>query len=319
MLKDKYKDYFKIGVAVNNKTIKTHADIIKEHFNSITCENEMKYTSVNMGKGRYNFMDSDEIIRFAKENDLSVRGHTFVWHNQTPNWMFEGDNRKVLLENLKEHIKTIGLRYKDQVFCWDVLNEAVEDKGNNILRPSRWVDILGENIMDDVFRVAREVLPKTELFYNDYNSKDPVKRDKIYQMVKGMKERNVPIDGIGMQCHCNIYGPSVKLLKEAIELYAKLDVKIHITEMDVSLFEFSDHSRINKPSRKLFEIQAKYYADYFRIFREYKDIIDCVTLWGVADDMTWLDGFPAPNRKNWPLLFDEDHKPKEALYRILDF
>jgi len=173
--------------------------------------------------------------------------------------------------------------------------------------------------MDDAFLIAREMLPDTQLFYNDYNETNPEKRDKIYQTVKGMKERGVPVDGIGMQCHNNIYGPSADDLIRTIELYAGLGVRIHITEMDISLFEFSDHSSMVKPSAEILDKQAKAYDNYFRIFREYKDYIDCVTLWGVADDATWLDHFPVRNRKNWPLLFDEEHNPKEAFYRILEF
>ena len=84
MLKEKYKDFFKVGVAVSDKTIESHDAIIKEHFNSITCENEMKYSSVTEQEGIYDFKKADKIVEFAKENNLLVRGHTFAWHNQTP-------------------------------------------------------------------------------------------------------------------------------------------------------------------------------------------------------------------------------------------
>ena len=89
--------------------------------------------------------------------------------------------------------------------------------------------------------------------------------------------------------------------------------------MDVSMYAFDNKSGIDKPTKELYEMQAKVYSDFFKIFREYKDVIDCVTTWGIADDETWLDHFPVRNRKNWPLLFDEKHMPKEALLRILDF
>lgn len=318
-LKEKYKDYFKVGAAVNSWTVKSHADILINHFNCITCENEMKYSGVARSKDQYNFSYTDSIMEFASNNQMAARGHTFVWHNQTPGWVFENVNREQLLQRIKNHISTLGSRYKDQIFCWDVVNEAIEDKRDQILRQTKWLEILGDRYMDDVFLIAKDLLPDKQLFYNDYNEINPVKREKIYQIIKGMKERGVPVDGIGMQCHSNIYGPSADELKKAIELYASLDVRIHITEMDISLFEFSDHSSIVKPSAEILEKQAKTYDDYFKIFREYKDHIDCVTIWGVADDATWLDNFPVRNRKNWPLLFDENHNPKEALYRILHF
>jgi endo-1,4-beta-xylanase len=318
-LKDKYKDYFKVGAAVSNKTIKSHAGIITQHFNAITCENEMKFSSLTKEKGVYDFNAADQIYEFAVQNDLAVRGHTFIWHNQTPEWVFQGVNKEQLQNRIKSHIATVGGRYREQLMCWDMVNEAIEDKQDQVLRQTKWLKILGEGYMDEVFGIAKTILPDKLLFYNDYNETNPDKRVKIHDTIKGMLERGVPVDGIGMQCHINIYGPSADELKKSIELYAGLGLRIHVTEMDVSLFEFNDHSGFDKPSAEFINKQAKVYEDYFRIFREYKDYIDCVTLWGVADDATWLDNFPARNRKNWPLLFDENHNPKEAFHRIMEF
>lgn len=318
-LKDKYKDYFKVGAEVNNWTIKSHADIITTHFNSVTCENEMKFISVAPEEGKYTFNRADEIYDFAVKNDLGVRGHTFVWHNQTPDWIFNTSNKEQLLERLRKHIATVGGRYRKQVYCWDAVNEAIEDKTELVLRQTRWIAALGEHYMDDVFRIAKELLPEKEFFYNDYNETNPVKRVKIYDTVKGMLERGVPVDGIGMQMHINICEFSLDDLKKALELYASLNLRIHVTEMDVSLFAFNDHSRYDNPPAELLEKQAQVYADCFKTFREYKDYVDSVTLWGVADDATWLDHFPVRARKNWPLLFDVNHNPKEAFYRILEF
>jgi endo-1,4-beta-xylanase len=318
-LKEQYKDYFKIGAAVNERVIKTHKDILVKHFNSITCENEMKYSSVCNKKGDYDFTHADHIAAFARNNNMALRGHTFTWHNQTPEWIFQDANKEILIERLKNHIITLGKRYQSDIYCWDVVNEAIEDKSDIIIRDSGWSRIIGENFMEDVFRIAKEILPETKLFYNDYNETNPVKREKIYNTIKAMIEKGVPVDGIGMQCHFNLYNPTIDELKTSIELYAKLGLRIHITELDVSLFAFEDSTILDKPNDALLNKQAECYGDIFKVFREYKDIIDCVTLWGVADDSTWLDNFPVPNRKNWPLLFDESHMPKVAFYRIMDF
>lgn len=318
-IKDKYLDYFQIGVAVNTRNIKTHSNLIKEHFNSLTCENETKFSSVHYDEDNYDFDKADKIVQFARENNMVMRGHTFTWHQQTPPWVFKDATKETLLERLKSHIEVVGKRYEDDIYCWDVVNEAIDDKGENILRKSPWVDIIGEDFMDYSFRYAREVLPNTELFYNDYNAIVEKKRDKIYHAVKDMKDRGVPIDGVGLQCHFNIHSPSKDEIRRAIELYAELGLKIHITEMDISMFEFGDETKIDKPTEKMIELQAKAYGDSFAIFREYKEIVDSVTLWGPADDHTWLDHFPVRNRKNWPLLFDENHEPKEAYHRIMDF
>lgn len=318
-LKEKYKDYFKIGAAVSSRTIDTHKDLLVKHFNSITCENETKFVRLQAKENEYQFDHADRILKFAKDNNIVMRGHTFVWHNQTPGWVFEEATKDILLKRMKDHITCVGKRYEDDFFCWDVVNEAIEDKGDAVLRKSPWVDIIGEDFMDYAFQYAREVLPNTELFYNDYNESSYPKRGKIYKAVKDMLDRGVPVDGLGLQCHWNVYSPSMDDFKRAIEQYAKLGLKIHVTEMDVSLFKFNDDTKLDKPSADLLKKQAAIYKEGFKILREYKDIVDNVTLWGVADDYTWLDHFPVRNRKNWPMLFDENHEPKEAFYAIMDF
>jgi endo-1,4-beta-xylanase len=318
-LKDKYNNYFKIGAAVNYKTVDTHKDLLIKHFNSITCENETKYDGLQKVEDHYSFNDADRILKFAKDNNMYMRGHTFVWHNQTPDWVFQDATREILIERMKKHIECVGKRYEKDFYCWDVVNEAIEDKGDILYRKSPWIDIIGEDFMDLAFMYAKEILPKTDLYYNDYNESNYPKRDKIYKAVNDMLDRGIPVDGIGLQCHWNIHSPSMDDFKRAMEQYAKLGIKIQVTEMDISLFEFEDETKLNKPSSELLKKQTALYKEGFKILREYKDIVDTVTLWGLADDNTWLDYFPVRNRKNWPLLFDENHEPKEALYAIMDF
>jgi endo-1,4-beta-xylanase len=318
-LKDKYKDYFKIGAAVNTRTIETHAELLKEHFNSLTCENETKFASIQKEENNFNFMRADKIVQFARSNGFAMRGHTFTWHNQTPKWIFENASKEILLERLKNHMQIVGKRYEKDFYCWDVVNEAIEDKTDIFMRKSPWLEIIGEDFMDYAFRFAKEILPTTDLYYNDYNESMDSKRDKIYTAVKGMLDRGVPVDGVGLQCHWSIYHPPIDQIRRAIEKYAMLGLKLQVTEMDISVYRHDDPERIEKPTAQMLELLAKAYGDSFALFREYKDIIDNVTLWGVADDETWLDNFPVHNRKNWPLLFDEAHQPKEALLRIMDF
>lgn len=318
-LKDKYKDYFKVGATVNKRTTKAHQEIVKKHFDSITCENETKFVSLQREENQYRFDDVDRILEFAKDNNIMMRGHTFVWHNQSPRWVFENATKEILLKRMKDHIITVGKRYENDFYCWDVVNEAIEDKSDIFLRKSPWVEIIGEDFMDYAFKYAREVLPNTDLYYNDYNESSYPKRDKIYKAVRDMLDRGVPIDGVGLQCHWNIYDTSMDDVKRAMEQYAKLGLKIQVTEMDISVYKFADQSKLDKPSFELLKKQANLYKEAFKLFREYKELVDTVTLWGIADDYTWLDNFPVRNRKNWPLLFDENHEPKEAFHAIMDF
>lgn len=318
-LKEKYKDYFDIGAAVNNLTVVNDADIIKWHFSSLTCENQMKYGVIRNSDGSYSYKNADLIYNFAKENGLKMRGHNFVWHNQTALNIFDKDENYVI-ESLSQHIRLMHERYGDVISVWDVVNEAIEDKSSEYLRKSPWLDKLGDDYIKTIFKTASDILPGTVgLFYNDYNEYVPEKLDKIVRMIKGVNCDEKLIDGIGMQCHVNLYYPTIDLMRKALETYASLGLRIHITEMDLSFYEFSDQSKMEEPTPELIEKHARLYGEYFALFREFRDYIDNVTLWGVTDSYTWLSYFPVKNRKNWPLLFDEEGKAKEAFYRVIDF
>lgn len=323
-LHEAYQELFHIGAAVNPMTLITQKDLLLQHFNSITAENEMKFVSVQPEEGQFTFEDADRLVAFAMENKMAVRGHTLVWHNQTPNWVFENQSggvtdRETLLARMKSHIDEVVGRYKGSIYAWDVVNEAVSDSGEQILRPSKWLDIIGEDFIAKAFEYAHEADKDALLFYNDYNESVPEKRDKIVALVKSLKEQDIPIHGVGLQAHWGVVHPTLDHIREAIERYAALDVKLHITEMDVSHFAHDDRrTDLAAPTEEMLELQAERYAQFFQLFKEYSDHITSVTFWGAADDYTWLDHFPVRNRKNWPFLFDTQHKPKAAFWDVLN-
>lgn len=324
-LKELYKDAFHIGAAVNPKTIESQRSLLAYHFNSLTAENEMKFSSVHPQQERYTFEEADVIASFAREQGMALRGHTLVWHNQTPDWLFENETggqveRSVLLERLKAHIQTVVGRYKDVIYAWDVVNEVISDDAddeNAFLRPSKWLDIAGEDFIAKAFEFAHEADPQALLFYNDYNESDPHKRERIYRLVRSLLDQGVPIHGVGLQAHWNLYDPSLEDMRAAIERYAQLGLQLQLTELDVSVFRFEDRrTDLVQPSQEMLELQAERYESIFRLLHEYKEHISAVTFWGAADDYTWLDNFPVRGRKNWPFLFDELHRPKEAYQRV---
>lgn len=322
-LKEKFKDDFWVGAAVNTRTIQTHKELLTREFNSITCENEMKYGEVTSDGITYNFQRADKIAAFAHDNNMAMRMHTFLWHNQTPQAIFENATRQSLIHTLMKHIQKMADRYGDQIYACDVANEVIADSQDKILaggifRKSPWVDIIGEDFCDIAFHASKAALPNAALFYNDYNEWDEGKSKRIYALVKGMKERGVPVDGLGLQCHWNIKSPNFDQIKRALELYSRLDVKLHITEMDISLYVDPADPLMEKPFMQAVEKQASLYKQAFSLFKQYSGKVTSVTLWGVADDETWLDQFPVNGRKDWPLLFDESHEPKLAWQQIMD-
>lgn len=289
-LKELYKNDFQIGAAVNPLTIEIQKSLLAYHFNSITAENEMKFSSLHPEEEVYTFENADRLAAFAKEHGMAMRGHTLVWHNQTPDWLFENEqggpaDRVLLLERLRSHIQTVVGRYKDTVYCWDVVNEVISDEESDkeeFLRPSKWLDIVGPDFIAKAFEYAHEADPKALLFYNDYNESHPYKRDRIYRLVRSLLDQGVPIHGVGLQAHWNLFDPSLNDIRAAIEKYAELGLQLQLTELDLSVFRFDDRrTDLLHPSEEMLERQAELYEAVFRLLREYRNCISAVTFWGL--------------------------------------
>ncbi len=332
-LKDAYEGYFTIGVAVNKRNISNPEQIalIKKEFNSITAENDMKPISVHPKDGEWNWGTADSIANFCRQNGIKLRGHCLCWHSQFCDWMFydkKGNKvkKEVFYQRLRNHIHTVVNRYKDVVYAWDVVNEAIADQAfgrpgrpANPYRESTHFQLCGDEFIAKAFEFAHEADPQAQLFYNDYNAADPGKRDRIYNMVKKMQEAGVPITGIGMQGHYNIYGPSEEDVDAAITKYSELVKHIHITELDLRTnteqggqLRFSRGEAIPQ-APYIATLQEDQYARIFRIFRKHKDVIDNVTFWNLSDRDSWL------GVNNHPLPFDENYKPKRSYLVIKNF
>jgi len=330
-LKDFYQNYFSIGVAVSSKNlIGDEAQLIKKEFNSITAENAMKMGSLQPREGQFNWQEADSIINFAVKNNIKVRGHNLCWHEQTPAWIFKGQDGKevtkaVLLDRLKAHITTVVNRYKGKIYAWDVVNEAIDDNTSQYLRNSKWYQICGEDFIVKAFEYAHAADPAAKLYYNDYNTERPEKRERIYKLLKSLKGKGVPIDGVGLQAHWSIDEPGESELKTAIERYSSLGLKIQFTELDISIYPWEKERRARKPGESddftpaQQQRQAAQYAMVFKLFRQYRSVITNVTFWNISDRSTWLDEYPVKGRKNYPLLFDTDLQPKKAYWGVVNF
>ncbi len=310
-LKEAFVEHFKIGTAFGTSQI--HGEepeslaLIARHFNTITPENAMKWGSLHPRPGGYNFETADRYVTFGEQHDLFIVGHTLVWHNQTPDWVFEdarGEpvSREVLLERMEQHIHTVVGRYKGRIRAWDVVNEAINRSdrkaGTGERRPSPWQTIIGDDYIEQAFRFAHAADPAAELYYNDYNLAKPKKRAAAIELVKSLLAKGVRIDGIGAQCHVELDWPSVvqfeAMLDELIDELRPLGMKVMVTELDVA-------------SPKNDQRLANRYAALFRAFVERSTNIDRVTFWGVHDGQSWLKG-------KKPLLFDDQLQPKQPVF-----
>ena len=353
-LKDYYKNYFPIGVAVNVAALHgADSALIVKEFNSVTPENDMKMGPIHPSENVYNWKNADAIVDFAEAHHIKIRGHNLLWHNQEAAWMFTGPDGKpvtkeLLLQRLKDHIFTVMHHYKGKIYAWDVVNEAVDDSNDTtqIYRKSNWYKTFdGPDFIAAAFKFAHEADPKAKLFYNDYNSEHPVKREKIYKLLKNLVDNHVPIDGVGMQAHWKLNDPSPDELRKALDEVTSLGLKVQFTELDITVR--TPQPRPAPGSAPVAttpapdpgytpELEVKQIAQYkmaFDIFREYRKYITCVTFWNVSDRYSWLDsrgggllgGAAAGQtttrvvRKAYPLLFDENRQRKKAYSAVVDF
>lgn len=319
---NQYSKFFSVGVAIDAEKINIYKKILEQHFNSITSENNMKFALIHPERNCFDWKEADKLVKYANDNKKYMRGHTLIWHEQLPEWVFDEKSqvvtREFALGIMERHISEIVSHYKGRVNCWDVVNEVIDDE-KEFLRKTKWLTSIGDDYIDKAFYYAKEADPKGVFFLNDYNGNIKEKQDKIYSLVKKMKQDGVPIDGIGIQGHYSIVYPTLDEIRCEIERYARLGLQVHITELDISLYDYNDR-RVGfevAPLERL-KRQEEMYYNIFEIYRKYNDVITNVTVWGVADDYTWLDDFPVKGRKDWPLLFDTQREPKKVLYSLME-
>ena len=340
-LKDAFKDSFLIGAAVNRAQFSEQdtrgLNIIKTQFNSITPENVLKWASVHPRPGVYDFTGPDQYVAFGEKYHMVIIGHTLVWHNQTPKWVFEDETgkpltRDALLARMRDHILTVVGRYRGRVNGWDVVNEALDDDG--AMRRSPWDTIIGDDYVEMAFRFAHEADPAAQLWYNDYSVENAAKRQGVVAMIRKLQGEGVPVSGIGIQGHWNLGFPSLAQLDSTITAFAALGVKVMITELDVDVLP----PALRRPGAEITmraaarpelnpwpaalpdsmqQVLARRYADLFGVFLKHAADIGRVTFWGVTDAQSWKNNWPVPGRTDYPLLFDRQGEPKPAFDAVI--
>jgi len=341
-LKDVFKNDFLIGAALNPshfcETNAREAALVQQQFNAITPENALKWESVHPAPGRYNFRLADRYVAFGEKNGMFIVGHTLVWHNQTPDWVFKDDKgkpvaREVLLERMRDHIFTVVGRYKGRIKGWDVVNEAVEESG--ALRQSQWMKIIGEDYLLKAYQFAHEADPQAELYYNEYWLERPLKGNGGLALIKKLLSQEAKISAVGLQGHYSLDFPDIAQLDATISEFAKLGVKVNITELDVDALPwtpphiqaaeiytiFKSCPQLNPYANGLPDsVQqelAQRYSKLFSTFLRHRSEINRVTFWGVTDAGSWLNSWPIQGRTSYPLLFDRQGRPKPAFDSVI--
>ncbi|MEN6427389.1 MAG: endo-1,4-beta-xylanase [Phycisphaerales bacterium] len=329
-LKDAYAGKFLIGAAGDlGRYSDEELANIKTHYNVLTPENCMKPQRTHPAEDRYEWTTPDALVQWCEEHDIKVWGHTLMWHAQTGRWFFEPGadgqpvTRELAMERLKEHIMIVAGRYKGRIMGWDVVNEAIDDRGageTENLSNRSWYQVIGPDVLTMAFKWAHEADPNAELYYNDYNiergaAENKDKHASSMMLLKRLIAEGAPIDGVGIQGHWHL-DTNFADIEKAITNYASLGLKVGITELDVTATgDNSGAFGVRRGNRTIpkenYEKQAEVYAKLFEIFKRHADVIDRVTFWGLSDRRSWRWGQDA-------LLFDRQLQPKPAFQAVLD-
>lgn len=340
-LKDVFMDDFYIGTALSYDQISGNEPnaiaIVEKHFNSITPENILKWEKVHPEPNKYDFEPVDRFVALGEKNKMFIVGHTLVWHNQTPDWVFQNESgnpidRQALLKRMKDHIFTVVGRYKGRIGGWDVVNEAIGEDGQ--FRKNKWFEIIGEDYVAKAFEYARQADPNAQLYYNDYNMWKKGQREGVVRLIRDLQSKGIRVDGIGIQGHYGMDYPPLDELEASILAFSELGVKVMITEMDITILpdawshrgaditlNIELRERLNPyanglPDSAQNELAARY-AELFSLFHKHRDKISRVTFWGVHDGQSWRNNWPVKGRTDYPLLFDRQYKPKPAFDAVV--
>ena len=323
-----YEDNFPIGVALPGfvfREMDTYGEVIRDNFNSITCENEMKpdylldkaasqasLKDTNL-HAAVHFDNCMPAIKFALENDMKIRFHTLVWHSQTPKWFFTEDytdngklvSREVMLARMENYIADVlgyfQENYPGLIYAVDVVNEAFDvgngDENGIRMKDNLWYETVGDDYYYQAFVFARKYASEDmKLFYNDYGCM--FKADLILERLAKAKEKNL-IDGIGMQSHLSVDDQIYPRFMRVVQQFCEAGYEVQSTELDIGISEKTDTKLL---------LQSRKYRAFFENMKSLQEegySITGITVWGLNDKLSW-------RRDEYALLFDENMNPKKA-------
>lgn len=298
-----------VGTAVDPVLLEqdeAYAATVVREFSAVTPENAMKWGPVHPTEGGWDFDPADRIVAFAEAHGLRVHGHALLWHRQLPAWLDPAMGRARLGRALASHVEILVDRYRGRIASWDVVNEAVADRGG--LRDTLFLRTLGEGYVADAFRLAHEADPGARLYYNDYGAEgDGRKSDAVYALVRRLVDRGTPIHGIGLQMHLDAAArPAPAAIAANVARLAALGLEVRISEMDVRV------RRVRR--RDPLAVQRAVYHDVIAACAGMRGFAG-VTVWGVSDAHSWID---ARFGEDDPLLLDRDYAPKPAYFGARD-
>jgi len=308
-----------IGTAVRPAQLSegAYSSTLAREFSMVEAEDAMKWRALRPDAGAYNFQQGDLVVRFAQSHQMKIRGHCLVWGRDNPDWLAQGHfTSRQLAQILHQHITRVMKHYRDQVFAWDVINEALDENGE--VRDSIWYNQPGIGLsgkgaayIERVFRWAHKANPLALLFYNEAEGEAMGRKsDAIYAMIQDFRRRHVPIDGVGLQMHVPALAVDLPALSANIERLTALGVQVHITELDVSVpLDLKGQARVEDLNR-----QSEIYRGIVRVCLSSPGCT-AIQTWGFTDKYSWI-GSHSHGARGQALPFDRLYQAGPA-YRAM--
>ncbi len=287
-----------------------------QQFSIVTPENDLKPQFVHPQPNVFAFAEADAVVDFAKANNAVVHAHTLVWHEALPAWMRASMSSDQRRQVMLSHIDGVAGHFRGKVAEWDVVNEPMSDDDPDYnstrkgLRPNLWFKAMGEQYIDLAFREAHRADPTAKLYLNEYGVEEAGDRwNSLYDLLKRLKSRGVPIDGVGFQNHEYEKGDRTDpaVFRAHVRAVAKLGLLVRVSEMDVLVGSGSSEANI----------QAKEFSDKLKVCR---DEPNCTgfSAWGHTDRYGSTNdvGHYPPSPGN-ALPWDANLAPKKAVSSML--
>lgn len=285
-------------------------------------ENELKWNVLRANPKGFDFSRADALVAFADRYQMAMRGHTLLWNKaqHLPEWVLKydfGANPAAEAERmLKEHIKTVCRRYGERIFSYDVVNETISPQSGEI-ETSPFTKILGPEVVDLCFQVARESAPKAQLVYNDnmgWSPKDAAHRAGVLKLLERLKKANAPIDALGIQSHITPVGiaPGSALGDADVVEWRKFLDAVVAMGIDIAVTEFTVNDRfLTGTIAERDKAAADYAKAYLDIVLSYPQTRYVVS-WGLSDKFSTLpEALPRPDGLAKRVLpYDENFRPK---------
>ena len=269
------------------------AAVLAEQFNSLSPENELKWSLLHPTEGNFNWETIDRLIDFSKANDMVVKGHGLISSCCNPNYLLNITDPTAFRAAMTAHFEAVMHRYDGKMDRWDVVTEALETQGGG-LQANDFYKVLGPGYIGDAFRIARAAVPDAKLFINENLVESlPGKRQELYDLVSGLVANGVPIDGVALQMHITEVALIPGVITDMTNSYKALGLEVAIAELDVHTLNAT--------------LQADIYG---AVMNEALNAgITDISFWGFTDKhaFTWVPGAK-------PLMFDETYHAKAAFY-----